>query len=183
MGSALRAALLAALMSAPVQAIATPQQGEKAVARALQRCAPATYEAALDCLDSVLPARDQAELARPDGAIDAHFGLGLFLRNNWGLWKSGALHRSMAAMGFRHPDDMSAAILEGFAARERGEAYRPSPPDPAQQAAEWDQLVREGRAGSVSCDPPAPNTANKNQQAEMEACFDQMTKSLESDPN
>jgi hypothetical protein len=91
---------------------------EKTPSQTLLSCAPRTYEAALDCLSSHLPPADQAQLRR-DGALDAHFGLGMWMRNNWGLWQEGPLHRAMAARGLTHPDDMSSAILDGFVARLR----------------------------------------------------------------
>jgi hypothetical protein len=174
------AALLVATLGPPASAA---EKSEKQVAKALKRCAPATYDAALDCLDKFLPADNQKALAAPEGAIAAHFGLGMFLRNNWGLWKQGPLYRSMSSMGFTHPDDMSGAILDGFSARERGESFRPVPPDPAKVQAQWDQAVKEGRAGSLSCDmPPLPKKPTKKQvRAATELCFDQMAKSLEGD--
>ena len=175
--------LFAAVLAIPSLAAEKSAKSEKQLARELKRCAPPTYEAAIECLDKILPADHQAALAAPDGALEAHFGLGMFLRNNWGLWQEGPLYSSMLAMGFTHPDDMSGAILDGFAARERGESYTPSPPDPAKQQAQWDQAVREGRAGSLSCEmPPLPKKPSKKQfSAAMEVCLDQMAKSLESD--
>ena len=176
-------ALLAAVLAAPGGAAEKSAKSDKQLAKELKRCAPRTYEAAVECLDKILPPEHQAALAAPDGAIEAHFGLGMFLRNNWGLWHEGPLYSSMRAMGFTHPDDMSGAILDGFAARERGESYTPAPPDPAKQQAEWDQAVREGRAGSLSCEmPPLPEKPSKKQfAAAMDACLDQMAKSLEGD--
>jgi hypothetical protein len=177
------ASLLAALLVAP----ATPaEQSGKQVAQALKKCAPKTYEGALDCLDKILPVKEQAALAAPDGAIAAHIGLGMFIRNNWDLWQQGPLYRSMHSLGFVHPDDMSAAILDGFAARERGEAF-----DVSKKPAEYqerakrmrDEAEKEGRAGSLSCEmPPLPEKPTEKQiKDNIEACFDQMAKKLEGD--
>ena len=152
-------------------------------AAALIACAPPTYEAALDCLDKYLPEDAQAALAKPDGAIEAHFGLGMWIRNNWGLWKQGPLYRAMTAYGFSHPDDMSGAILDGFAARERREPF-----DVTTKAAEyqeqtkklWDQGVKEGRAGSIQC--PKVEREPKTEEevkAQVETCLDFIAKSLE----
>jgi hypothetical protein len=177
--------LIAAFLVPSADAAAKVERSDEAVARDLKDCAPATYAAALDCLDKFLPERNQAALAAPNGTIEAHFGLGMFLRNNWGLWRGGRLYEAMKAMGFTHPDDMSGAILDGFAARERGEPYQAVPPDPAVLQAQWDQAVKEGRAGSFQCEPPpkpAKNMSKKKQAAaEIMDCLDQMADSLKGD--
>jgi hypothetical protein len=183
-GHVVFAAVALTLSLAPSVAYSAPSAANEQVATALESCAPTTYEAALNCLDSVLPAEMQAQLAAPDGSIEAHFGLGMWIRNNWGLWQQGPLYHSMTDFGLEHPDDMSGAILEGFAARERGESY-----DVAARAVEnraeatrmWNQAVREGRAGSFQC--PASDRSPKKTptveqiEAEMTACFDQLTES------
>ena len=172
--SSVAAAVLA--LAAPVGAVraSTPDANADRLEQTLHDCAPTTYVAALDCLDRSLPPEAQAQLAAPGGAIDAHFGLGMWIRNNWGLWNGGELYRSMIALGLNHPDDTSAAILEGFAARERGEPY-----DVAAAAAEnrveaarmWDEEVRQGRAGVAEC--PMPERASLEQAvAAIRACAD-----------
>ena len=183
MRAGLALGLFVAVLAVPSLAAEKGTRSDKQLVRELKRCAPPTYEAAIECLDRILPAEHQAALAGPHGALEAHFGLGMFLRNNWGLWRQGPLYSSMQAMGFTHPDDMSGAILDGFAAQERGESYTPTPPDPVKLQAEWDQAVREGRAGTLTCDlPPLPKKPTKKQiKASTEACLDQMAKSLESD--
>jgi hypothetical protein len=40
-----------------------------------------------------------------------HMGLGLWMRNNWGLWSRGPLYEHFAGLGLQHPDDMSGLIL------------------------------------------------------------------------
>ena len=45
---------------------------------------------------------------------DAHFGLGMWLRNNWGLWQKSRLAKYFNGMGIFHPDDMSGIILTSF---------------------------------------------------------------------
>jgi len=177
-------ALLAAISAAPLLA-----GGAKDEAGAtLKRCAPLTYEAALVCLDTVLPPEHQARLAAPDGTVKAHFGLGMWIRNNWGLWQQGPLYRSMQTYGFAHPDDMSGAILEGFAARERGEPF-----DVATRAKEyrqqgekmWNEAVKEGRAGSLHC-PGIPQRSKDRDleaiDAALEACADTLKKQLKGAP-
>lgn len=44
----------------------------------------------------------------------SHFGLGLSIRNQWGLWKRSRLTKYFNSIGVYHPDDMSAIILTCF---------------------------------------------------------------------
>ncbi len=46
--------------------------------------------------------------------IQYHFGLGMWMRNNWGLWRGSRLARWFNAKGIKHPDDMSGIILYSF---------------------------------------------------------------------
>jgi hypothetical protein len=43
-----------------------------------------------------------------------HFGLGMWIRNKWGLWGRTPLAQSLAAMGAQHPDDMSGIIIHAY---------------------------------------------------------------------
>ena len=43
-----------------------------------------------------------------------HFGLGMWMRNNWGLWEGSRLSKWFNAQGIEHPDDMSGIILDSF---------------------------------------------------------------------
>ncbi|MCE2996842.1 MAG: DUF6794 domain-containing protein [Cyclobacteriaceae bacterium] len=45
---------------------------------------------------------------------NSHFGLGMWMRNNWGLWKGGVLAKHFNSMGIYHPDDMSGIILTSY---------------------------------------------------------------------
>jgi hypothetical protein len=45
---------------------------------------------------------------------EAHFGLGLWIRNNWALWKGSRLYCFFKAKGISHPDDMSGIILTSY---------------------------------------------------------------------
>ena len=45
----------------------------------------------------------------------AHHGIGMWIRNNWGLWKSeGELFNWFKENEINHPDDMSGIILKSF---------------------------------------------------------------------
>lgn len=45
---------------------------------------------------------------------NSHFGLGLFIRNNWALWKGSRLYIFFKQKGITHPDDMSGIILKSY---------------------------------------------------------------------
>jgi hypothetical protein len=72
-----------------------------------------------DCfaqLKKMLPAEEIAKIR--DGGekdmIDYHFGLGMWMRNNWGLWKGSRLAKWFNSHGIYHADDMSSIILDSF---------------------------------------------------------------------
>lgn len=44
----------------------------------------------------------------------SHMGIGMWVRNNWGLWKGGALAKHFNSIGIFHPDDMSGIILTSY---------------------------------------------------------------------
>ena len=44
----------------------------------------------------------------------AHVGLGMWMRNNWGLWKGKELAKYFNSIGIYHPDDMSGVILTSY---------------------------------------------------------------------
>lgn len=60
-----------------------------------------------------------------DDMIKYHFGLGMWMRNNWGLWQGGS---SLAAyfnqLGIFHPDDMSGTILDTFWCKLNNQPFR-----------------------------------------------------------
>jgi len=43
-----------------------------------------------------------------------HFGLGGWMRNNWGLWSGSKLSEWFKTKGVTHPDDISAIILDSY---------------------------------------------------------------------
>lgn len=73
-----------------------------------------------DCfrqLDKLLDQEDRDAMAAKDSATDMiayHFGLGMWMRNNWGLWGGSRLQQYMIKRGILHPDSMSAEILEQY---------------------------------------------------------------------
>jgi hypothetical protein len=72
-----------------------------------------------DCfarLKKILKPEDVEKIKRgtEQDMIDYHFGLGLWIRNNWGLWKGGRLAKWFNEQGIHHPDDMSGIVLHSF---------------------------------------------------------------------
>ncbi|MFA9212625.1 MAG: DUF6794 domain-containing protein [Candidatus Methylacidiphilales bacterium] len=43
-----------------------------------------------------------------------HFSLGIWIRNNWELWKGGELSKYFNSIGIFHPDDMSGIIMTSY---------------------------------------------------------------------
>jgi hypothetical protein len=47
--------------------------------------------------------------------VQYHFGLGMWMRNNWGLWtRNSGLYKFFDSAGVHQPDDMSGIILSTF---------------------------------------------------------------------
>jgi hypothetical protein len=68
---------------------------------------PSNLAEALDRLDRSLAssAKEQFKGLPEDEAVTrAHFGLGMGLRNDWGLWQGSALAKYFRDLGIFHPD-------------------------------------------------------------------------------
>ena len=75
-----------------------------------------------DCfveLDRLLGEKAVAEFKSGEvTTTEVHFGLGMNLRNNWGLWtKESRLVKWFNGIGIKHPDDMSGIILDAYVDR------------------------------------------------------------------
>jgi hypothetical protein len=58
------------------------------------------------------------------GLLEYHFGLGMWLRNNWGLWHESSLAKYFSKAGVKQPDDMSGIIINCYRRHLNGnEAY------------------------------------------------------------
>lgn len=78
---------------------------------------PRNIEDCFTSLDSILWPKDRKGIINEtnrDAMSKYHFGLGMWLRNNWGLWAGSRLQTYMKARGVYHPDNMSGAILEYY---------------------------------------------------------------------
>lgn len=62
-------------------------------------------------LDTML--NDSTKMHIKNGG-ESHFGLGKYLRNNWGLWSGSRLKCYFECQGIGHPDHMSGMIIETY---------------------------------------------------------------------
>lgn len=87
----------------------------RSVAETIQgRYIPKDLGDALVQLDKELSAIDRNEMAalsKREEMISYHFGLGTWMRNNWGLWSTSRLQKYFMDKGVTHPEDMSSVIL------------------------------------------------------------------------
>ena len=54
------------------------------------------------------------KISEEEFTANSHFGLGLFVRNNWALWKGSRLYVFFKEKGITHPDDMSGIVLKSY---------------------------------------------------------------------
>lgn len=55
---------------------------------------------------------------------NAHMGLGMWMRNNWGLWGKKKLAGYFHSIGIHHPDDMSSIVLTSYYRELQGQAWK-----------------------------------------------------------
>ena len=71
-----------------------------------------------DCfvqLDKIFSDKDKREFIENEGNGLYHFGIGMWMRNNWGLWGGSRLQKYFIdKRGFMQPDDMSSYILSYY---------------------------------------------------------------------
>jgi hypothetical protein len=77
---------------------------------------PADVFEAIEVLDRELPrrARSQLRQAEEEDLILFHFGLGMGLRNDWGLWRDSRLAHYFRGLGVDDADEMSGVILAAY---------------------------------------------------------------------
>lgn len=78
---------------------------------------PVTVEAAVDILMDVISAEDLAEIRSMSekDIVLLHFGLGMWIRNSFGLWRGNTL--LLEATGAKGPDGASGVILDALLIR------------------------------------------------------------------
>ena len=78
---------------------------------------PRNLEESFHVLDTLLTAKDIQlirSLPERDAMSAFHFGLGMWLRNNWGFWGGSRLQQYFVQRGVTHPDNMSGTLLEYY---------------------------------------------------------------------
>lgn len=78
---------------------------------------PENLNKCFDQLNSMLTTKEIEEIkikTEEDFTANSHFGLGLWIRNNWGLWQGSRLYHFFKIKGISHPDDMSGIILTSY---------------------------------------------------------------------
>jgi len=79
---------------------------------------PANLQECFAQLDKMLSDKEKREFKsckdQDELIIKYHLGLGMKLRNSWGLWSSSKLGDYFREMGLCHPDDMSSVILKSY---------------------------------------------------------------------
>ncbi len=78
---------------------------------------PRNLEESFHVLDTLLTAKDIQlirSLPERDAMSAFHFGLGMWLRNNWGFWAGSRFQQYFVQRGVEHPDNMSGILLEYY---------------------------------------------------------------------
>ena len=79
---------------------------------------PKDIDEAIDSLDAIISPEDKRyitdSLSLEDFGARCHFSLGMWIRNNWGLWGGSRLQRYFVEKNVYHPDDMSGEILNAY---------------------------------------------------------------------
>ena len=77
---------------------------------------PDTIQEAIDILNAVLTEDQKHDIAncRETDLIQYHFSLGLWIRNNFGLWQGNS--RLLEELGAYHADDASFTLIEKYRA-------------------------------------------------------------------
>jgi len=106
---------------------------------------PADLDGCFKELESMLTPELVAQIKRGTerDTLRYHHGLGMWLRNNWGLWTGSPLAKWLRDKGVRHPDDMSSIILVSFWRHLNDKAIKLDE-QIAESRAYWDRL--EGAA-------------------------------------
>ena len=94
-------------------------------------------------LDSLLSDEDITKIKNlPDAnsTIKYHMGLGMWLRNNWGLWAGSDLYIWFYERGYNHPDNVSGIILQTYWNYLNDKPYQIN----NRFGIEWEENQREG---------------------------------------
>ena len=160
-------ALIALCLLLPTLAFGQqPEQPSDTAATVQAVPTPEDLPACMVALDSMLSDKDKTWLREHD-AIDAHFGLGMWLRNTWGLWggDSCPLPVYFRSHGIQHPDDMSDLILRCYVQHLNGEEVdyermlgeaRHAEEEWRKTMEEWEKKRKKQEAETPSAIPDSP---------------------------
>ena len=85
---------------------------------------PKDLDDAVRELNKLIRPEDKELIKRGEiDSADMHFGLGMGLRNSWGLWGGSQLAVYFKQQGITHPDSMSGYILDAFCRNLRGQKH------------------------------------------------------------
>lgn len=88
---------------------------------------PVNLEEAVEQLMKIYPDSIRQQfmgLTEDEFVALSHMDLGMWMRNNWGLWKGKDLAKYFNSIGIAHPDDMSSIILRCFYRELKEEDWR-----------------------------------------------------------
>jgi len=129
---ALSVLLLAVTLMGITGSLAEDKGQDTSLVRSKQRAegkeiVPTTLEEAHLQLERQLSKEELAKIdamQSEDEMSQYHFGLGMAVRNVWGLWEVSPLAQHMQKLGFTQPDDMSGVILATFWCKRHGKDFR-----------------------------------------------------------
>lgn len=79
---------------------------------------PKDIDEAIDSLDTILSEKDKRfiadSLSMEEFCAAAHLGVGMWMRNEWGLWSGSRLQKFLTKKKVYHPDEMSYEILKAY---------------------------------------------------------------------
>lgn len=79
---------------------------------------PKDIDEAIDSLDTILSEKDKRfiadSLSMEEFCAAAHLGVGMWMRNEWGLWSGSRLQKFFTNKKVYHPDEMSHEILKAY---------------------------------------------------------------------
>ncbi|MBK8465823.1 MAG: hypothetical protein IPL32_08330 [Chloracidobacterium sp.] len=84
------------------------------------RYIPANLGECFPELDKLLDEVDKNEILQSPNMSGYHHGLGMWMRNNWGLWGTSRLQKYFTDRGVSHPEYMSGIILDHYGNWVRG---------------------------------------------------------------
>lgn len=86
---------------------------------------PTDIEDCIRELNRILSQKDKEEIAKSSDGERAmyHMSIGLWMRNNWGLWGGSRLKKYFLDKGVNHPDNMSGIILSVYYKSVTGQKY------------------------------------------------------------